>query len=224
MSAAGTTGTRRVLPAALTLALLHAPACLAQQVEAAPVAIVERVTGGARGVARFDLLDRGAVVELAGGAIVLGYLQTCWQDSVSGDRIVVGAHYSRVETGAVTRRRVECDAPALALAGAGEPRSRAAVALVRETPEPDITLYGRSPVFLLPAGADGLVIERLDAGGETVRAEAAGGPFDAAGHGIGLAPGGVYRATAGSRSIVFRIDPLAEEGEAPVVGRLVILR
>jgi hypothetical protein len=35
-----------------------------------------------------------------------------------------------------------------------------------------------------------------------------------------LAPGGIYRAKLADREIVFKIDPDAKPGDAPLVGRL----
>jgi hypothetical protein len=42
--------------------------------------------------------------------------------------------------------------------------------------------------------------------------------------GVTLAPGGIYRAKLADRQIVFKIDPDAKPGDAPLAGRLARLQ
>src|SRR4029077_9997215 len=91
-------------------------------------------------------------------------------------------------------------------------------------PTPDLTLYGASPL-VQAKGRGTLVIERLDVTGEHQQVDLDGKQlkgkfFDFAGTNRALAPGGVYAATFGSSRIVFRVDPRAEGGATPIVGRL----
>jgi hypothetical protein len=108
------------------------------------------------------------------------------------------------------------------------PKPQAAV-----LPHPEFTLYGLSPVFeVRPPGK--LVVERLDQPGEyhevavTEQQLMRGAFFDCAKAGVALAPGGIYRAKfAGQEArqeIVFKIDPDAKAGDAPLVGRLARLQ
>jgi hypothetical protein len=209
------------------LALAAVPAADAAEGErpGPPVAIVEDVAG-AGGVARLDLLREGHVIDLGGdGRVVLGYLRSCRQDSVTGGRVVVEAQASRVEGGALVRRRVECDAAGLLGAAAPAPSSRPAPPEARApaAAEPDIVLFGRSPIVVLPSPGT-LVIERLDFASAPVRIEAAGDRIDLADHGVALGANGLYRATAGAAGALFRVDILAESGRAPAAGRLLPLR
>jgi len=48
--------------------------------------------------------------------------------------------------------------------------------------------------------------------------------LDFAKSGVALVPGGVYRAKLADQEIVFKIDPDAKPGEAPLVGRLARLQ
>jgi hypothetical protein len=96
-------------------------------------------------------------------------------------------------------------------------------------PHPEFTLYGLSPVFeVRPPGK--LVVERLDQPGErheiaVTEAQLTRGAFlDFAKSGVVLAPGGIYRAKLADREIVFKIDPGAKPGDAPLVGRLARLQ
>jgi len=100
---------------------------------------------------------------------------------------------------------------------------------VAAAPHPEFTLYGLSPVFeVRPPGK--LLVERLDQPGEhheiavTEQALVRGAFLDFAKSGVALAPGGIYRAKLTDREIVFKIDPDAKPGDAPLVGRLARLQ
>ena len=93
-------------------------------------------------------------------------------------------------------------------------------------PEPQFTLYGASPV-IQGTGGERIVIERLDAPNERhvlrLTKGRLGDVFDFAGSGAALAPGGLYRAVANKRALIFRIDAGAQPGRTPVCGRLIRL-
>ncbi len=90
---------------------------------------------------------------------------------------------------------------------------------------PQVTLYGLSPVVEIKGGGT-LVIERLDQPGERHEVKIGGqqllrGSFyDFAKSDKALEAGGLYRASVGVQQIVFKVDPFARPGQAPVVGRL----
>jgi hypothetical protein len=75
-----------------------------------------------------------------------------------------------------------------------------------------------------------LILERLDQRGErhelavTEQGLLGGAFFDCAKAGVALAPGGIYRAKFADREIVFKIDPEAKPGDAPLLGRLARLQ
>ena len=189
------------------------------------VAIVEEVSPGVGDLRRFDLIAAGRSVELGrDGRLVLGYLKSCWQDSIIGGRAVVEPLKSLVEGGALTRQRVECDAAGLAQMNSAGLSARGGASLAGPAlPEPDVNLYGLSPI-VISAQAGLLVIERLDATAPPLRLELAENRVDLHEKDVALAAGGLYRFTRGQASIVVRIDSLAEPGRAPAVGRLVIFR
>ena len=201
-----------------------------------PAAVVEEVQGSVPGVQFMDYVDPGQVIRLgAHDRIVLGYLKSCWRETISGGTVTIGAEQSEVAGGEVTRAKVACEGGKMMLSAelAGKsgamvfrqaPRPQAAAA-----PHPQFTLYGLSPVFeLRPPGK--LVVERLDQPGErheiaVTEQELARGTFlDFAKSGVVLAPDGLYRAKLGDRQTVFKIDPDAKPGDAPLVGRLVRLQ
>jgi hypothetical protein len=78
----------------------------------------------------------------------------------------------------------------------------------------------------LGRGGGTVEITRVDQGGEHYTVMI-GTPqslrnafYDFAAAGTALSPGGIYRATVGGQSVTFKIDPSAEPGKAPIVGRL----
>jgi hypothetical protein len=201
-----------------------------------PAAVVEEIQGSVPGVAFMDYVDPGQVIRLgARDRIVLGYLQSCWRETINGGTVTVGAEQSEVAGGDVVRARVACEGGKMMLSAelAGKsgamvfrqaPRPQAAA-----LPHPEFTLYGVSPVFeVRPPGK--LVIERLDQAGErreiaiTEQQLVRGAFLDCAKAGVALAPGGLYRAKLADREIVFKIDPDAKPGEAPLAGRLARLQ
>jgi hypothetical protein len=189
------------------------------------VAIVEEVSPGIGDLRRFDLIAAGRAAELGrDGRIVLGYLKSCWQDSVIGGRAVAEPLKSFVEGGALTRRRVECDAAGLAQMNSAGLTARGGASLAGPAlPEPDVNLYGLSPI-VISREPGVLLIERLDATAAPLRLELPERKIDLSDKNIALDAKGLYRFTSGAAVLVVRIDSLAEPGRAPAVGRLVIFR
>ena len=201
-----------------------------------PAAVVEDLTGNVPGVAFMDYVDPGQVIRLGGqDRIVLGYLKSCWRETITGGTVTVGAEQSEVAGGEVARAKVACEGGKMMLSA--ELAGKSGAMVFRQAPKPqpvallhpEFTLYGLSPVFeVRPPGK--LVIERLDQRGErhelaiTEQDLMRGAFFDCAKAGLALAPGGIYRAKFADRELVFKIDPDAKPGDAPLLGRLARLR
>ena len=99
---------RHTLPASLVavLALLGAGAAHAQD----PVAIVEDVTGKEATVQFMDYVTPGTIIKLgAADTLILGYMRSCWRETIKGGAVTVGAEQSTVVGGEVKRQKVECD-------------------------------------------------------------------------------------------------------------------
>jgi len=195
----------------------------------AQVALVEDVNSKTAGVEFMDYLPVGKQIRLGKqDTLVLSYLKSCWQENINGGTVTVGAEQSDVAGGKVERRKVDCDAGKLQLTA--QQAGQSAGMVVRDLkpaaePGPQITLFGSSPIVEIKGGGT-LTIERLDQPGERVEIAVAGplllkGRFyDLARAGKSLAPGGTYRASAGGRQIVFKVDPGAKPGASPMIGRL----
>ena len=216
----------RVLVVAATLIAFPAAA---QQ-----AALVEDAKGRNLDVDFMDYVDAGRVIKLApGDELVLGYLRSCWRETIKGGTVTVGAEQSTVAGGTVRREKVECDGGKMRLTQAQS--GQAGVMVFRapprpaQAPAPQATLYGLSPVLDVKGGGT-VTIERIDAPGEKLTVQVAaqqlqrGAFHDLAKAGQALVAGGVYRASAGpGREIVFKIDPEAKPGQAPVISRLLRL-
>ena len=194
-----------------------------------PAALVEDVQGKVTGAEFMDYVVPGQVIKIGTtGSVVLSYLKSCRRETISGiGTVIVGADESKVHLSTVKDEKVECDA-SHAHATTKE-TSEVAATVVRgiapdATGTAQVTLYGTSPIFGLKSrGA--LIVERLDKSGERQQIEIGnnrirGKFFDFAKVNRALAPGGTYAATFGASKIVFRIDPQAKPGAAPVLGRL----
>ena len=202
-----------------------------------PAAVVEEIQGSVPGNAFMDYVEPGQIIRLgAHDRIVLGYLKSCWRETISGGTVTVGPEQSEVAGGEMARAKVACEGGKMMLSAELAGKSGAMVFrqvpkphAVAAAPHPEFTLYGLSPVFeVRPPGK--LLVERLDQPGEhheiavTEQALVRGAFLDFAKSGVALAPGGVYRAKLADREIVFKIDPDAKPGDAPLVGRLARLQ
>src|SRR5262249_19597176 len=102
---------RSLIGAAAGLFCLAAPA-LAEP----PVAIVEDVQGKVDGVEFMDYVAPGKIIKLGPkGSVVLGYLKSCWRETITGGVAQVGPEQSTVQLGEVQRVKVPCDTNAAQL-------------------------------------------------------------------------------------------------------------
>jgi len=164
---------------------------------------------------------------------VLSYMKSCWRETITGvGTVIVGAEDSMVHLSEVKAGKVQCDSSHSQLVDRQVRESAATV--VRSIGDdvsmlPQVTLYGLSPV-VETTGRGKLVVERLDVAGErydvnlTAASVVRGKFYDFAKTKTSLKPGGTYAASLGSQKTVFRVDPGAEPGPTPIVGRLVRLK
>jgi hypothetical protein len=219
----------RVAPAAVVLLLMTPIGANAQ------VALVEDVNSKSAGVQSMDYVATGKQIRLGNqDTLVLSYLKSCWRETIAGGTLTVGAEQSDVQGGHVERQKVDCDGDRLILTAqqAGQSAGmvvRGLVASKPGQPEPEVTLFGTSPLVEIKDGGV-IVLERLDQPGERQRIDAGkqqlvkGAFYDFARANKTLVPGGVYRASTGARQIVFKIDPGAKPGASPILGRLLRLQ
>ncbi len=201
----------------------------------APVAVVEDVQGKVTGAEFMDYVVPGQVIKLgAGGMVVLGYMKSCWRETITGiGTVIVGTELSAVHLAEFKADKVACDPNQSQRVG--REVSESAAAVVRSlsagspAPPPPLVLHGLSPIIAV-SDRGKLVVERLDVRGEryeidlTPAAMTRGKFYDFARTKIALKPGGEYSATLKSKQIVFLIDARADPGASPIIGRLVPLQ
>ncbi|MBI3503301.1 MAG: hypothetical protein HY059_00560 [Proteobacteria bacterium] len=220
---------RNLRPAAvLLLAFAATPAFAAD-----PVAIVEDAKGKLD-VDFMDYVEAGRVVKLgAGDELVLGYLRSCWRETIKGGTVTVGADQSTVAGGTVRREKMPCDAGKMRLSS--DQAAKSGVMVFRAPPKagaaanaPELIIYGLSPVLDIKGGGK-VTIARLDQPGEPMAFDVPaqqlmrGSFFDLAKADRALAAGGTYRLTVGERNIVFKVDTEAKSGQASLLSRLIRL-
>jgi hypothetical protein len=195
-----------------------------------PSALVEDVRGKVAGIESMDYVASGRVLKLAAGdKLVLGYLRSCWRETITGGVVKIGDEQSEVTGGKVERARIECDGGRLRLSTDQAARSGTMVWRRADSPtSPQMTIYGTAP--LIEIGAPGrLRIERVDRQDSAIEFDVAsnqllrGRIVDLARTPHRLESGGTYRATFGGRSLVFRVDPKAKADGVPAIGRLMRL-
>jgi hypothetical protein len=199
----------------------------------APVAVVEEVKGNPSGVEFMDYVAPGKVIKLgAKDSIVLGYMTSCWRETITGGTVLVGDEQSLVHDSELERVKVDCHGAGRQVADRKTQEGAATVfrgmAHSRAATLPQVTIYGLSPIFEVK-GPGRLVIERLDKQGErqvlTVGKKSLlrGRFYDFARARKALTPGASYLARLGGQEIVFNVDPAAKPGATPVISRLVRL-
>lgn len=199
---------------------------------AQPAALVDSISITLPGVAPMEYLATGTSIELGkGGLLVIDYLASCIREEITGGTVKIGTTQSVVEQGTVRRQRVECDGPELQLTAAQS--DQGGVAVYRSAlnkgpdglPQADIALRSRAP-FIATRQSGAIRIERLDTAEAPV--DIAASADARAGVDLGaakklLTAGGLYRATLGPRSVVFRIEADAGGAEMPRLSRLLPL-
>ena len=199
-----------------------------------PVAIVEDVIAAKPTVRFMDYVTSGTVIRLRpADSLVLGYVRSCWRETIRGGVVTVGTLQSTVKGGEVTRQKVECDGGRMRLtpeqaASTGGMIFRGISQERRET-RPPVNLYARSPIFVMQ-GAGLLRIVRSDKADNPIEVMVQPEPsssfaiYDMATAGSALAAGGTYRASWSTDTVEFSIDRGAAAGNGPIVGRVIQLR
>lgn len=190
----------------------------------APVAIVEDVRG-APGVEFMDYVVPGTIIRLKPrDMLVLGYLASCWSETIEGGTVTVGHERSEVEGGNVKRSKVMCNGGRMDLT-ARQANQSAGISFRDSDDNPQL-IYGLSPIFV-STGRAAMLVVRADDPNDHFAAELKVGRgsrqafYDASTAKISLKVGKVYRASIGSRRVLFKIDPSAKPGRVPMISRLV---
>jgi hypothetical protein len=84
---------------------------------AAPAALVDKIIG-LSAVRDMEYLDAGQTIRLGpGDTLVLTYLHSCIQETITGGVVTIGIDQSDVQTGKVTRTKLDCSEGRFVLTG-----------------------------------------------------------------------------------------------------------
>lgn len=188
-----------------------------------PVAIVEETSGHEAGVAAYDLLREGQVIDLpAGVSLTIGYFESCTREIIRGGRVVIGRQQSQIAGNPVQRETVRCPQPAkIELAAAVVPPSPRLSFRGGSKQSPSLIIYYTSPVIMLTSPGE-VVIERIDHT-ETAMVFRVDTLLDLAKQQVYLSPGGIYRIGVGTSTMMFQVSPDAMQGGGPLLARLLRL-
>jgi len=194
--------------------------------QAEPSALVEDISSDRDDVQLLDYLEPGQTIKLAAGeTIVIGYLRSCVQETITGGTVTVGKDESAVSGGKKESGYVDCDGgPVVAQVGAEQ---EAGAAAFRDPSVDQLKasrlVFGVSPLVKLSQPAEAVEISRLDAEEVIHRVSANSAIVDFAKAKILLTPGGTYKAKAGEREVIFKVSRLAEGIDASPLKRLLPL-
>ena len=156
---------KRTIALCLGLLALASPAAADS-----PVAVVEDVKGKVTGAEFMDYVTPKAVIKIGdGGSVILSYLKSCRRETISGaGTVIVGTEESAVHLAEVKAEKTELRSqPGQRDHARNQRRRRHRAAQRRRAaslPQPQLTLYGASPL-VEAKGRGKLIIRRLDVAG-----------------------------------------------------------
>jgi len=195
-----------------------------------PVAIIEDINAKESTLSFMDYVNEGQVIKLGtSGKLVIGYLNSCQRETITGGTVTIGAEKSKVSKGQLLSEDVECNGGNATLSGQQAATSGALA--FRGTAKsnigirkPDLTIYGTAPVVRTKQANADITIERVDKKGKTHTFQLKGKHIDLADRKLSLSLGGTYRIEVkGGNSKTFLVDKYAETGKISVVSRLIDL-
>ena len=216
---------RGMLGLVAAMALSGALAQSASAQGATPAALVEDVSPSVKGVEAFDYVSAGKQIELgSAGKLVLGYLASCQEETITGGIVTVGSDQSSVSGGSVDRKTVACAGKSMQLTA--EQSGKSGGLVFRKAPSTSATTPGPSagksrampiagPVISLPKPGR-LTIVRVDTSAAPVTLDLPAKPVDLGKRGVRLAPGGTYQANYGASSVTFQIDAQSRADASPL--------
>ena len=195
-----------------------------------PVAIIEDIQADDSQLSFMDYVSEGRTIQLGkNGKLVLGYLNSCRRETITGGTVTIGPLQSKVNKGQLLREDVECDggnaklsgqqaatSGALAFRGSAKPKIGLAKA--------DLTIYGTAPVIRVKQSNANITIERMDKRSKRYSYHLEAKHIDLADKKVSLALGGLYRISLkDGSSKTFKVDKYAEMGKISIVSRLIDL-
>ena len=196
----------------------------------APVAIIEDIKATGSKLSFMDYVNEGQVIKLgSAGKLVIGYMNSCRRETITGGTVTIGALQSKVNKGQLLREDVECDGGNAKLSGqqaatSGALAFRGGTKKTVGIGKADLTIYGTAPVVRVKRANADITIERMDQHSKTYSYHIKGRHIDLADKKLSLPLDGVYRISVkGGNSKTFKVDKYAETGKISIVSRLIDL-
>jgi len=213
-----------MIPNLISLKFIFAASIFASWVEAEPVALIENINVQSSDFQIMDFLNSGAKIKLnANESLVLGYLNSCIQESIDGGSVTVGAEKSVVVGGQVRRKQLNCGGNAKISATRKKKGDAGAVVFRTKNNAKKVKaeheVYGVSPIIFLTASSDEIFITSLDGKGKRYRIIVENSFVDLAKSGLKLRRNFIYRLESGKRTTTFKVSAKARR-KVPLLGRL----
>ena len=190
----------------------------------APVAIVEDVNAPSTKLQLMEYLEQGQSFTLnPGETITLSYFNSCSVERIAGGRVKVGYKKSQISGGKVESENVPCGGGGIVLTERQSDQSAGIVFRSLDFADKDtITVYSVSPLFVLSAAADEVVIQEQGGKKQTFNVKTKGETrIDLNALGIKLSQGATYSASAGASKTTFKVADTATASTRSVISRLI---
>ena len=192
--------------------------------QAEPVALVEDISSQRENLQVMDFLDLGTKIELkTDETLVLGYLNSCIQETIHGGTLIVGEEKSVIVGGQVKRKLLTCEGNTKNSVTRSKKGDAGAVVFRSKknanTAKAEHDVYGLSPLIYLTVKANEVYLTRMDGKGKSYKIAVKNDIVDLAQKGIKLRRNVSYRLKAGKRTTTFKVSAKARRKVA-VLSRL----
>ena len=192
--------------------------------QAEPVALIEDISAQRENLQVMDFLDLGTKIELkTGETMVLGYLNSCIQETIRGGTVTVGEAKSVIVGGQVARKLLTCEGNTKTSVTRSKKGDAGAVVFrnknIAKTAKAEHDVYGLSPLIYFTVRTNEVYLTRMDGKGKSYKIAVKNDIVDLAQKGIKLRRNVSYRLKAGKRTTTFRVSAKARRKVA-VLSRL----
>jgi len=203
------------------LSTLIVTAVSASLAQAEPVALIEDISAQRENFQIMDFLDVGTKIELkTSETMVLGYLNSCIQETIRGAAITIGEEKSVIVGGQVERKLLTCEGNTKFSVTRSKTGDAGAVVFrnknIAVAPKAEHEIFGLSPLIYLTVKANEVYLTRIDGKGKSYKIAVKKDIVDLAQSGIKLRRNVSYRLKAGKRTTTFKVSAKAKRKVAVI--------
>lgn len=188
-----------------------------------PVALVEEISTSRSDIMVMDFLEEGQAVTLAADeTLVISYLDSCTQETITGGTVTIGRTESSLQQGSMKSRTVLCDSNPVV----GQADTAGAVVFRdaggdENLPKPGEIIYSTYPFFQTDSISPIAFLKRIDKPGKNLSIILIDGIADFRVARSRLESNGLYKISTDDREIVFLVHSSAKSSETSLLSRLV---